>query len=128
MAMSVRSPTNAGTSCRAQSVFAADRPATRDNKLAEIAALLCSHQSNTLEWLPTVLRSGPYRFFFYSADHWEPPHVHVEREEAQAKFWFDPVRLASSRGFGRLEIRRIETLVADEKGLLLEAWHEYFGN
>ncbi len=40
----------------------------------------------------------------------------------------DPVRLASSSGLRRLEIRRIETLIADAAGLLLEAWHEYFGN
>jgi len=75
-----------------------------------------------------VFRSGPYRLFFYSADHHEPPHVHVEREERQAKFWLDPVRLENSRGFRRIEIRQIERLVADNAGLLLEAWHEYFGN
>jgi hypothetical protein len=37
--------------------------------------------------MPTVLRSGPYRFFFYSADREEPRHVHVARGEARAKFW-----------------------------------------
>jgi hypothetical protein len=66
--------------------------------------------------------------FFYSADHQEPPHVHVERDELRAKFWLDPVRLENSRGFRRIEIRQIEKLVADNAGLLLEAWHEYFGN
>jgi hypothetical protein len=49
--------------------------------------------------LPTVFRSGPYRLFFYSSDHQEPPHIHVEREEMHAKFWLDPVRLENSRGF-----------------------------
>ena len=43
--------------------------------------------------MPTVLRRGPYRFFFYSSDRAEPPHVHVERDENLAKFWLDPVRL-----------------------------------
>ena len=33
-----------------------------------------------LRLVPTVHREGPYRFFFYSADNSEPPHVHVERE------------------------------------------------
>ena len=94
------------------------------------AAVLLSpiERSYTLESLPTVFRSGPYRLFFYSADHHEPPHVHVEREERQAKFWLDPVRLENSRGFRRIEIRQIEKLVADNASLLLEAWHEYFGN
>jgi hypothetical protein len=78
--------------------------------------------------LPTALRSGPYRLFFYSADRDEPPHVHVEREESEAKLWLDPVRLERSRGFLRAELRRIEALVGDNEALLLRAWHEYFGN
>src|SRR5690606_5154622 len=28
--------------------------------------------------MPTVLRSGSYRFFFYSLENDEPPHIHVE--------------------------------------------------
>ena len=82
----------------------------------------------TLEALPTVLRSGPYRFFFYSADRDEPLHVHVEREESEAKFWLDPVRLEWSRGFARTELRRIETLVGENAAFLMRVWHEYFGN
>jgi len=77
--------------------------------------------------LPTALRTGPYRLFFYSADRDEPPHVHVERGEGQAKFWLNPVRLENSRGFGRPEIGRIEKLVAENAALLLRSWHEYFG-
>lgn len=44
--------------------------------------------------MPTILRVGPYRFFFYSGDGREPPHIHVERDSGVAKFWLDPVRLA----------------------------------
>jgi hypothetical protein len=36
--------------------------------------------------MPTVLRTGPYRLFFYSGDGGEPPHVHAERDDAVAKF------------------------------------------
>jgi hypothetical protein len=76
--------------------------------------------------VPTVLREGAYRFFFYSADRVEPPHVHVEREANRAKFWLTPVRLARSGGFGPAELLRIERLVDDRQSLLLEAWNEYF--
>ena len=48
--------------------------------------------------MPTVLRSGPYRFFFYSADRGEPPHVHVEHQSKIAKIWIDPVRVADGGG------------------------------
>lgn len=66
--------------------------------------------------------------FFYSADQHEPPHIHVERDDSEAKFWLDPVRLEGSRGFRRPEIRQIEDLIVNKKDLLLEAWHEYFGS
>jgi len=36
--------------------------------------------------MPTALRSGSYRLFFYSSDAEEPPHVHVGRDENTAKF------------------------------------------
>ena len=76
--------------------------------------------------MPTILRSGPYRFFFYSSDRDEPPHVHVERDDNEAKFWLRPVRLERSRGFGRPELRRIEGLVENGAESLLRSWNEYF--
>jgi len=78
--------------------------------------------------VPTVHREGPYRFFFYSADRNEPPHVHVERNANRAKFWLDPVRLARSGGFGSAEVRQVEHLVTARAEFLLEAWNEYFVN
>jgi hypothetical protein len=55
--------------------------------------------------MPTVLRSGPYRAFFYAGDRDEPPHVHVERDRSKAKYWLEPVALVSSSGFSRGEGR-----------------------
>jgi Protein of unknown function (DUF2442)/Domain of unknown function (DUF4160) len=63
----------------------------------------------------TVLRAGPYRFFFYAGDRDEPLHVHVEREDKVAKFWLDPVRLQESGGFSRTELHRIRQLVQRHK-------------
>jgi hypothetical protein len=54
--------------------------------------------------VPTVLRTGPYRLFFYSADAHEPPHLHAERDGNSAKFWLNPVALHSSSGFARREL------------------------
>jgi len=76
--------------------------------------------------MPTVFRSGPYRFFFYAGDRDEPPHVHVERDECEAKFWLQPVRLERSHGFRRQEIIRIRTLVTEHQQQLLESWNEFF--
>ena len=77
--------------------------------------------------MPTVLRSGPYRLFFYSADFAEPPHVHVERDANEAKFWLDPVRLEDNYGFGTSELNRIRKLVDENVSDLLRSWNEFFG-
>jgi hypothetical protein len=76
--------------------------------------------------MPTVLRSGPYRFFFYAGDRHEPPHVHIERDAAKAKFWLEPVALQSSAGFSRAELNTIYRLIEQHRPLLLQHWHDYF--
>ena len=73
-----------------------------------------------------MFRSGPFRFFFYAGDGGEPPHVHVERDACEAKFWLDPVRLARSQGFRRKDINRVRELIEAHQVLLMEAWNEYF--
>lgn len=78
--------------------------------------------------MPTVLKSGPYRLFFYAGDRDEPQHIHVERDDRIAKFWLDPTRLQSSGGFSRVEIARIEKMVNNHRIELMEAWNEYFGH
>lgn len=78
--------------------------------------------------MPTVLRRGPFRFFFYASDGGEPPHVHVERDDCLAKFWLDPVRLERSHAFDRHEIHRISEIIESHRDPLLEAWNEFFGS
>ncbi len=76
--------------------------------------------------MPTVLQIGPYRFFFYAGDRAEPPHIHVERDRSNAKFWLAPVRLQKSGGFGSVELNRIQRLVEKNREKLLQEWNEYF--
>ena len=75
---------------------------------------------------PTVLRSGPYRFFFFATDRTEPVHVHVSRERKTAKFWLSPVRSGYNHGFAPAELNRIAALVGQHEAELVKAWHEYF--
>jgi Domain of unknown function (DUF4160) len=76
--------------------------------------------------MPTILRIGPYRFFFYSNEGHEPPHIHVESADGEAKFWLDPPELARSFGLGRSELGRIRGMVTDNRDLSLAKWTEYF--
>lgn len=77
--------------------------------------------------MPTVLRSGPYRVYFFSHEPNEPPHVHVDRDDRTAKYWLRPVALARNIGFRAGELSRIEALVRRNQAVLLEAWHGHFG-
>jgi hypothetical protein len=76
--------------------------------------------------MPTVLRSGRFRFFFFSNERQEPPHEHVKAGSEGAKFWLDPVEMAVNYGFNGSEINQIERLVKVHQDELLEAWNEYF--
>lgn len=78
--------------------------------------------------MPTLLRVGPYRFFCYAGDRGEPPHVHIERDESEAKFWLSPTRLQNNKGFSRKEINRIQRLVEENQEQLVGSWNEFFGD
>jgi len=76
--------------------------------------------------MPTTLRLGPYRFYFYSYDCGEPRHTHVDRENMSAKFWLDPdISLAENRGFSRKELRDIERIIRDNLETLRHEWDAF---
>ncbi|WP_094585249.1 DUF4160 domain-containing protein [Synechococcus sp. BO 8801] len=77
--------------------------------------------------MPTILRSGPYRVYFYSHEPNEPPHVHVDRDKASCKVWLVSVALSSSLGFSARDLREIERLVSLNRAILLKAWEEFHG-
>ncbi|HEX8473139.1 MAG TPA: DUF4160 domain-containing protein [Pyrinomonadaceae bacterium] len=78
--------------------------------------------------MPTVLRVKGYRFFFFSLEGQEAPHIHVEAAEKFAKFWLTPVSLERSRGFRSGELSEILRIVEKNRDLFEEKWHEHFGD
>lgn len=78
--------------------------------------------------MPTVLRLGPRRYYFYSHEPNEPPHVHVDAGDASAKVWLQSVALARNLGFRAKELNVIMQEVRDHRAELLERWHEHFGD
>jgi hypothetical protein len=78
--------------------------------------------------LPTAMNLAGYRFFFYSMEGSEPPHIHVERGAAVDKFWLGPVNLANSRGFRSQELTRIRAMVIGRRIQLEDKWHAHFGD
>ncbi|MEH6691472.1 MAG: DUF4160 domain-containing protein [Pseudorhizobium pelagicum] len=81
--------------------------------------------------MPVILRSGAFKFFFYSNEGSprEPLHVHVRSSGANAKIWLEPaIGVADSEGFNRKELSAIIRLVIENHSLIKKAWHEHFGD
>jgi hypothetical protein len=77
--------------------------------------------------MPTILRTGPHRFFFFSREDSEPPHVHVETAENAAKFWLSPITLDWAVGYNSKELRLVRELVEEHADFFLEKWYEHLG-
>lgn len=75
--------------------------------------------------MPTILVAGAHRFFFFSRENNEPPHIHVETAENAAKFWLSPIELSWAVGYNSKEIRQIRELVEQHKDLFLEKWYDH---
>jgi hypothetical protein len=76
--------------------------------------------------MPNLLRIGPYRFFFYSEEGTEPPHVHVEAAERRAKYWIETILHHKSDGFRSGELKEIEAIIAENVDSFLKEWYEFF--
>jgi hypothetical protein len=77
--------------------------------------------------MPTVLRWNGYRFYFFSNEGAEPPHIHIDKAGHTAKYWLQPVALARNVGYSAKELHEIEAKVANEAADFLEAWRVHFG-
>jgi hypothetical protein len=76
---------------------------------------------------PTVLRIGPYRFFFNSREETRQ-HVHVATSDGIAKFWLEPtIALASYHQLNQKELNRIDALVREYENEFKSAWNRHFG-
>jgi hypothetical protein len=78
--------------------------------------------------MPSLLRWRGYRFFFYSADGWEPPQIHVVKDGKDAKIWLNDLNLAIHLGYSAKELNEIIRKTREQRDIFLEAWHDYFAN
>jgi hypothetical protein len=75
--------------------------------------------------MPTVMKIGSYRFHFYSDEGEEPPHIHIETNDGECKFWLDPVRLARNKGVSPRTVRNLEKLFFGNLIFLKEKFNEF---
>ncbi len=78
--------------------------------------------------MPTILRWNGYRFYFFSNEGHEPPHVHIDKSGRSCKFWLDPVSLAINRGYAVHEMTEIRDKVIEQQRQFLDTWHGHLGH
>jgi hypothetical protein len=78
--------------------------------------------------MPTLLRWKGYRFFFYSADGWEPPHIHVAKDGSEAKVWLHDLSVAVNVGYSARELGDIIRKAREHRDAFLGAWNDHFAN
>lgn len=76
--------------------------------------------------MPALLRLKGYRFFFYSGESGEPPHVHVNKDRKTAKFWIESATVVQNSHFTPLELREIARIISDYRLDFLRKWNDYF--
>ena len=75
--------------------------------------------------MPTVLRKNGFLFHFYSREGNEPPQIHVEKGDFEAKFWLDTISLCDNYGFSGTEITKIIRIIQENRLILIEKYKEY---
>ena len=81
--------------------------------------------------MPVVFRSGGLRYYFFSNEGQppEPAHIHIKGGGRDAKIWLEPdLSIADSYGFNPRELSNIMRIVAENRDMILRAWHDHFGN
>lgn len=76
--------------------------------------------------MPTVLLIDGFRFFFYSNENDEPPHIHVEKAEGTAKIWLNPVEVEYMAGFTPRQQSIIMEHCYNNLQHFKNKWDEYF--
>lgn len=75
--------------------------------------------------MPTLFILFGYKFFFWSNEH-DPIHVHVSKGESEAKYKVQTVSLIENYGFKRNELGMIESIIEENKEVIMEHWHACF--
>ncbi len=78
--------------------------------------------------MPTILRQDGFRFYFFSNENQEPPHVHIDKNNCTMKIWLHDNTIACTIGYNTKEINKLIKITSKNNLLLERAWHEHFSN
>ncbi|PIR23272.1 MAG: hypothetical protein COV44_03585 [Deltaproteobacteria bacterium CG11_big_fil_rev_8_21_14_0_20_45_16] len=75
--------------------------------------------------MPTILRKNGFRFFFYSREGAEPPHIHVIGRGGEMKIWLDPIEIAAVYRLVAKDQREVLRITKENVRLLLNSWKDW---
>ena len=75
--------------------------------------------------MPTLFILLGFRCFFWSNEH-APIHVHISKGDSEAKYNVETLELVENFGFKKNELRMIESIIEENKEIIIERWNEYF--
>lgn len=77
--------------------------------------------------MPTILILFGLKFRIYVRDH-EPVHVHVLSQDGEAKFRIgDEIRLMANKGMKPKDIKLAESIIEENKELIVTEWVKIYG-
>ena len=62
---------------------------------------------------------------FYSNDH-EPVHVHVVKDDCEAKYNVSPIEQVYNHGFKKQQLAIIESIIEENVEVIIERWKVHF--
>ncbi len=76
--------------------------------------------------MPTVLKIGIYRFFFFSREE-KRMHIHIICPDGEAKFWLEPeIKLAKNYKLSPRQLKEVEKITKEHADEFRESWRKYF--
>jgi len=76
--------------------------------------------------MPELFRMFGIRFFFFSNEHL-PIHIHIKNADGDAKYEIEPLTLIENNGMKVKDLRLAESIIEENKDLIVEKWKQYFG-
>lgn len=78
--------------------------------------------------MPTVLVKDGFRFFFYSREGNEPPHIHVIGKGGEMKIWLNNLNIAAAYALSPKEQRIALEIVVMNIELFKTEWEKFHGS
>ena len=75
--------------------------------------------------LRKLCRHYLYFLDFVLNDH-EPVHIHIVKDDCEAKYNVNPIQQVYNRGYKKREIALIESIIEENQDVIIDRWKTFF--